>query len=601
MHLTTPFRRRPLASVTCSWSFVALLLAACHDGHRRSPAAVGTSVRIDAYPTRQFNQFAVGSTTPIEVDVFTDSAGPSPFLATDIDVASVRFGPGLVAPTASAQLDADGDGDIDLRLTFPAVDVGLTASTTSVTLTGRSNAGVAFTGSDQVVEVPIDPDDPSLPELVYFANPTDSRLLRATLPDGTVLDYYGSRDFDGRPTALRSVSRSNTDGSYESLLLDEFGRPTSFEGRDGTWWSFEWLDEQRLVASFRAPGVAGEARAVVDLAAVGAKIGSTPRATGIARHAMPHAEAMPLLPALPALPEFQPGEVAVFVTRCGGQPVDDALRVEVIYSSGFTLERRPAYPRGNGLYVAQVPVGPGSLFEDLGSICGGLEGILSVLCDFGFANFFVAAMPQICSTLTAAAAPIPGLPAAVAAACPTAIGGLAIYCETLGQSGQPGPDSLAKILCSALNSSIDSALASDNKFSARAVIASPLGTGTTTYPGPSFADVPIPGPLPVFTIDVGSTPGLGQGATSPPDPAPFEGYEFSVAVECVPAGGATAVLSISGTDGYQNSSAVLLSEDGVATLYVPGAEDGVVDTLQAVLFQYQGGTILDQVTISITF
>lgn len=579
------------------------LVVACHDGRRAPGAGLGTTTaRIDAFPERQFNQFAPGTTSNVDVDLFTvDAAADTPsFRATDVQVESVRFGPGGAPPVSAQKLDVDGDGDQDLRFSFAGPVVALTADTNRVTMTGTLANGGTFIAGDGVNAVAVDPDDPNLPALVYYSNATDSRLLRAALPDGTVLDYEGERDSAGRPVALRSVARANPDGSQEFVQLDATGRPTAYEGRDGARWTFTWLEDQRVLASFRSPNLAEEVRAVVDLSAATPLTTAAATIIGPPRQGHHEAQVHPLLPPLALLAEYQQGEVPVLVTRCGGQPVNDAQRVEVVFSSGFSTEIRQAYLRGSGIYVARVPIGPGQFFSSLGDVCGTLADVLGKLCDSGGPAALAVAMPTICSALTAAAAPFPPVSAAIAAACPGAIGGLALYCETLGQ-GIPGGPSLGEQLCAGLSSSIDSALASDNLLSARAIVASPLGTGTTTYRSEVIADVPIPGPLPTLTIDIGSSSRLSDATTSPLDPAPFEGYTFSVSVSCVPSSGAIAVLSIVGTDGYQDSSAVSLTADGTASLFVPGAQDGVVDTLRAVLFQYQGGAILDEVTVSITF
>jgi|GEM_PF-2635231 len=580
------------------------IFPACGGGGQSSPNdPTAYTIKIDAFPNRQFNQFLPGNRSTIEVDLFTVAATSDSraFDAGDVQTAGVRFGPGGAAPVSSHSMDVDGDGDQDLRLTFFGPDVGLAADTTQVLITGSLSNGDDFTASDDVNAVTVDPDDPSLPTLVYYASATDSRLMRATMPDGAIVDYEGERDSLGRPMALRNVVRSNPDGSQEYLQLDSSGRATLYEARDGARWTFTWLEGERVLATFRAPNISEEARAVVDLSAGAPFSVKAFDPSGPQRRGRFQAQVQPLSPSreLMGLGTLQTGEVPVLVTRCVGQPVNDALRVEVLFSSGFSTEIRQAELRGNGIYVARVPLGS-QFISSLGDVCEGLAKAVAILCETGGPSALAVYMPIICNTVSAAAAPFPPLAAAISTSCPSTILGLELYCETLSQ-GIPGGPSLGEIICASLNGTIDSAIASDNLLSARAIVTSPLGTGTTTHTSEVLADVPIPGPMPQLSIALGSTTELNDATTSPLDPAPLQSYSFSVSVGCVPTGGVTVVLSISGTDGYQNSSATFLSTDGVASLNVPGALDGVVDTLRAVVFQYQGGAILDEVTFSITF
>ncbi len=590
-------------------SFLILLLplgfaTGCDPGGSSSPPTP-LMPRIDVLPASEFNQFLPTSTVPIQVDILTDPASGQAvgFDALRVRVDSVRFGPGAAAPLAAEPLDVDEDGDLDLRVVFAAQAVALSPAIRSVAVSGSVDSGASFTASADVVPVTLDPNDGSYPSFTYYANTTDSRLVTASLPDGTAVDYEGERDAEGRPVSVRAVVFRRIDGTSEYLRLDAVGRPTAVVTGDGTALTFTWLEEERVIVTFRTPLVAGEARAVIDLPSAAMAL-AAPAATVPVRPRAPAPLGLGTVSPLPLVlglhHEYGPGQVPVVVTRCGGVPVDDALRVEVVFSSGFSTEVRQAQLVGGGVYVASLPVGPGTFFTDLGEICGILEEVLGFGCDSGLFDTLGVLQGTICPLLSGAAIQVPPLAAAIQAACPAALTGLTLYCQTLGQ-GIPGGESLGDLLCARLTQSIDSALASDNLLSARAVLASSTGTGSSTFSSEIVADVPIPGPLPQLSIDVGSESALADAATSPPDPAPFEGYTFSVAARCVPPGGVTVVLRISGTDGYQDTVAVSLVEDGIASLIVPGAQEGVVDTLRATMLQYQGGQLLDQVTIGIVF
>jgi hypothetical protein len=93
-------------------------------------------------------------TNPINID----SKGRTPVAiltsegldATDVDVSTVRFGPGQAIPVHYAIEDIDGDGDDDMILHFNTQELGLTEDDVEATLTGQTGEGAYFTGTDSV-------------------------------------------------------------------------------------------------------------------------------------------------------------------------------------------------------------------------------------------------------------------------------------------------------------------------------------------------------------------------------------------------------------------------------------------------------------------
>jgi hypothetical protein len=76
-------------------------------------------------------------------------------------------------------------------------------------------------------------------------------------------------------------------------------------------------------------------------------------------------------------------------------------------------------------------------------------------------------------------------------------------------------------------------------------------------------------------------PGCGALVTTvPAHPAPFQDYTVTIQIACAPPG-AVVTISISGTDGYSDSTSCVVDSSGRATcqLAVPGAAAGVVDTV----------------------
>ena len=95
---------------------------------------------------------------PNPINLWSKGVVPVALLATDaldlrtLDPESVAFaGAGAVRWT---QEDVDGDGDLDMLFFFNTKDLGLTRASTRATLTGMTNAGVVFQGTDTVKIVP---------------------------------------------------------------------------------------------------------------------------------------------------------------------------------------------------------------------------------------------------------------------------------------------------------------------------------------------------------------------------------------------------------------------------------------------------------------
>lgn len=81
--------------------------------------------------------------------------GSHDFVVTNIDRDSVRFGPeGATGKCDWVGTDVNGDGDLDLVCHFPLQDAGFVTSDTEATLTGMSNDGVQFKGTDSLRIVP---------------------------------------------------------------------------------------------------------------------------------------------------------------------------------------------------------------------------------------------------------------------------------------------------------------------------------------------------------------------------------------------------------------------------------------------------------------
>jgi hypothetical protein len=109
-------------------------------------AEIAIPVSIDIRPGGFPNSINPFSKGVIPVAILTTPV----FDAATVDPATVRFGPNGAAASTFALQDVDLDGDLDLALQFKIQDTGIVCGTTSATLTGKTLAGHAITGTDSV-------------------------------------------------------------------------------------------------------------------------------------------------------------------------------------------------------------------------------------------------------------------------------------------------------------------------------------------------------------------------------------------------------------------------------------------------------------------
>lgn len=105
---------------------------------------------IDVKPGSDENSVNLGSNGVIPVAIYTTEG----FDAAAVDVDTVKFGPSGASPAHFAYEDIDEDGDIDLILHFRTQDTGIGEDDTEVTLTGETDSGMAFSGTDVIKVVP---------------------------------------------------------------------------------------------------------------------------------------------------------------------------------------------------------------------------------------------------------------------------------------------------------------------------------------------------------------------------------------------------------------------------------------------------------------
>lgn len=105
-------------------------------------------VTVDIAPNRDVNRINP-ERGRLAVAIVTDEA----FDATQVDPASVRFGPEEAASVSVRRADIDRDGDTDLVLQFQTAETGISCGDTEATLTGLTYQGISVSGTDAITPV----------------------------------------------------------------------------------------------------------------------------------------------------------------------------------------------------------------------------------------------------------------------------------------------------------------------------------------------------------------------------------------------------------------------------------------------------------------
>jgi hypothetical protein len=411
-----------------------------------------------------------------------------------------------------------------------------------------------------------------------FSNRNDPLLLRAEPPTGEVLEYYGEKNDLGVATSVKSFRIQAANGQATSYLLDQQARPVQIYASNGVVFKLSWQANQVIVITAISPNGATQVNASVKM--VGSSTNGLPQLseTTASRETIsrfyrafepnPLAESEPsgvLLPTATA-----PSSSLVTVKRCG-LPVNDA-RVSISVSAGVQSGSFPGVLVGDGVYRVSLP----SFDSDAGSRakekCETIAGILGVGCQA--LEILGPAQPLFCPALSVALAFIPGAEPAIPAifdACISAFASLEVYCSTLGASPAQGAPDLAELICGA-GSIIDRAPTTPVQLSAVALIP---GKGVAES---NSATAPASGPFPNFTIAPTDSVSITSFTVNPVNPAAGQSYTATAQIGCA-SQNTKVTISISGTDGYQNSTLCTVTGSATCSLGVPGAASGVVDTL----------------------
>jgi YD repeat-containing protein len=224
----------------------------------------------------------------------------------------------------------------------------------------------------------------------------DPILIHGTTPDGVKIEVVGERTNAGQPAVATAFTVSDAKGAV-TFRYDSTGRLTGFSD-DQTSYALKY-EGAKIYTEVRL--ATGEVTHVEFDASTIAAVRESPMtaAQTVAAANIPRT-----------------GRLATIQTSECGQPADAQVDVQIFTgASGVVTRTIPAYPVGNGVYQALVPVSETSLNVDIRAqdTLTNLRNVFRPLCESSTPNR--QAVMTICSAL-AIAASVPGMQAFIAPA-----------------------------------------------------------------------------------------------------------------------------------------------------------------------------------------
>jgi hypothetical protein len=194
------------------------------------------TVTIDIKPGSYPNSINLGSNGRIPVAIITTAD----FDATEVDPTTVRFGPGGAIPVQYAIEDINGDDDDDMILHFNTQELGLDKEDTEATLTGQTEGGANFTGTDSVRIVPTKekqkPDSPGNGKAIGKENAPGQNKEQNNPADGKAIgkeNAPGQNKEQNLPASGQANGKENAPGQNKEQNNPANGQADGKENAPG--------------------------------------------------------------------------------------------------------------------------------------------------------------------------------------------------------------------------------------------------------------------------------------------------------------------------------------------------------------------------------
>jgi len=429
------------------------------------------------------------------------------------------------------------------------------------------------------------------PLFTSYINPGDPLVLTEHSSGGQFIEYFGLKDPDGFATLVNYIRVTDSGGEITEFRLDPEGRPVQIFAFNGVVFNIIWQSDTLILISVISANGSVQANVSIDLST----LTSTPLSlTAICDPSTPSNLEINRAPRGGKAVQVKKNELIlqsdidlsgnalsstssslIYVKRCE-TPINNAavdMLVAGQENSNIVPFILPGFLLENGTYSVNIPTIPSTIGDQAEEICKNIADPLGNVCA-GLGLIPTGSEALICSSI-AAAIDILTVPSgeaiAIAAACTSGFAAARVYCATLGE-GVPGGPSLADFICDNIDELVDRFTGEDYFLAPSANIP---GVGYFAVAG---ANAPAEGPFPNFVIDAGGAVDILSFTSFPVDPLPYQGYVATAAITCAPAN-TSVTMTIVGTDGYVDSTSCSIEGDNSCSLFVPGAEEGVIDTV----------------------
>lgn len=423
-------------------------------------------------------------------------------------------------------------------------------------------------------------------------DPANSLVSMTTDKDDNVFYVYGTKDEEGNPVVLESITMENSDGESFDYIFEGNDMPTLISSSNGVKFYLEWLSETYATLTAIEPSSGFQLNTYIDLNETPEMVASKTRSTSsdfdirkgssklIVTPKHPKSNT-PFMTTMATRAELSSGTIPATLTLKNCEwPEDATCYVEVLGLDGKTLTRCKGNRISQGKYVAHIPKSFYQETVNQQKIAEGCNKIADFMGKVCFLNNGVNLLTklQICQTITMAIISSTGGSASLAAGifdltCSGASVMLEAYCNTLGSGPMdPAAPTLANGLCQIIKDYAD-------KYASKVkllpyVYAIPYNI----YGQPQTVELSN-GYIPDMEISWGGEPNIASFKLTPSAPQQGESYVGSAELRCMPKG-TNIYMIIIGTDGYVGEQNYTITDNGrnfTANLYVPGAATGVRD------------------------
>lgn len=423
-------------------------------------------------------------------------------------------------------------------------------------------------------------------------DPTNFLVSKATDKDENVFYIYGTKDENGNPIELESITLENNNGENYDFIFEGGDMPTLISSSNGVKFYLEWLSDTYASLTAIEPTSGFQLNTYIDLNETPEMAASRTRSVATkveTRTGNLKLEITPIEQVTDVQPqkvkatraEISSGTIPTTLTLKNCEWPDDATcYVEVLGIDGKTLTKCKGNRVSQGKYIAHIPKSFYQETVDQRKIAEGCNKIADFMGKVCFLNNGVNLLTklQICQTITMAIISSTGGSATLAAGifdltCSGASVMLEAYCNTLGTGPMdPAAPTLANGLCQLVKNYAD-------KYASKVkllpyVYAIPYNI----YGQPQTVELSS-GYIPDMEISWGGEPNIASFKLNPSAPQQGQSYVGSAELRCMPKG-TNIYMIIIGTDGYTGEKSYTISDNGrnfTADLYVPGAASGVRD------------------------